>query len=670
VIDSTAISGQSASATAADTSAASADSATAAAVDTAIVSGEAATVTDTTGVSGEGVAAPERQSPPGTRPYKVEEVVVTASRLYAPLGETPAGVTVIDRREIEANSEKNLISLLSKKESVNPGSYGSFGALELISLRGARSGRTPVVLDGIVLNNAQNGDLDFNTIPATLLERIEIVRGPLGSIQGGNGVAGIVNLVTAEPERGDKPVSVVGTSSGDLAYRKHIATFARKLGRAGMLLGIEDAGSDGEPPYKSYVGRNYFGKLDYVFGKRSNVDVLMMSHSDDLKTLSGSTQKTKAKRVQVTGEQLLREKTRVRFGAFGSDEVTDYVEPFFNTVSDLERYGGLLDVAVDGTSLGDVVCGGGFVRNALSCKDPVTAWSPATREGYVFGGARIKAGEWLKSLVTLRMDFHSQFGNELSPYGSLYHERPNGMVWFSFGRGFNPPTMNDLFWPTQTVTFGEWSYVTSGNERLSGETIWMGELGSRFNFLGGFVRGGATCFASRTEDYIQWVSSVSFADQTVTFTPANTAQVDARGAELAVDFSRKGMPLVGANLTLQRVEDQTGAKLPYMPESRLNLWYSQSVEPFPELEVNLRVDATSVGKSVEPLGSSQGSFFLVEGKLSGTMAGFTAFARLRNATDAEYPSRSLRLLEEGQPARYYPMPGRNYEIGLLWKLLD
>ena len=643
-------------------------------VSTSEVSADASA--DTTAAAGEsaGTEKAEGQTEegrPGLRSYKVAEVTVTAAKLPTTLGKIPAGVTVVERPEIEANAEKNLVSLLAKKESVNPGSYGSFGALELVGMRGARSGRTPVVLDGFVLNNAQNGDVDFNTVPASLLERIEIVRGPLGSLHGGNGIAGMVNLVTAEPERGDKPVSVVGVSSGSLAYRKHIATFGRRLGRAGMLLGVENAGADGVPPYKDYAGRNYFGKLDYQFGPQSSVGLLIMSHSGTLKTLSETKQKNEATRLQVAGKLPWGERTRVQFGAFSSDEGTEYSEPFSRTFSDLEKYGTMLDVAVEGTSLGDIVCGGGFVRNGLSCKDVVNSWAPATREGYVFGGARFRTGEWLKSLVSLRMDFHSDYGNELSPYGSIWHETESGMMWFSFGRGFNPPTMNDLFWPTQTMTWDEWSYVTSGNDRLAGESSWMGEVGSRFNLLNGVVRGGATCFASRTEDYIEWTSSVSFSDSTSTFRPENTEQVDARGAELALEFARKGRALAGANLTLQKVEDQTGAKLPYMPESRLNLWFSHGVEPFPELEVELRVDATHVGKCIEPnFGSSQGPFFLMEGKLSGTVAGFTAFVRLRNATDEDYPSRFPRPPERGEPFSYYPMPGRNYEIGILWRLLD
>jgi len=606
----------------------------------------------------------------GAHTYQAAEVTVTATRLYTTMAETPAEVTIVDRPEIEANAEKNLIGLLARKEGVNPGSYGSYGALELISLRGARSGRTPVALDGVLLNNAQNGDLDFNTVPSSLVQRIEIVRGPLGSLNGGNGIAGAVNLVTVEPEKDKPPLSLVGVSSGSLAYRKQIASFGRRLGRVGMILGIEDSGTDDTLPYKDYAARSFYGKVSYDLAERSRVAVLATTHTGTLKTVSAATQKTDATRLQVTGGMPVGDALTLQFAAFGSGERTKYIDQYSKTTSDLRKYGATADAAMRGTSWGDVVCGAGYVRNWLSARDLVSSWAPVTKEGYVFGGTRLRVGEWLKGLVSVRADFHSDYGSELSPCGSIWHDMRNGMVWFSFGRGFNPPTMNDLFWPTQTTIWGGTTFVTTGNSRVAGESSWMGEVGSRMNFLNGILRGGATCYASRTEDYIEWVSTVSDSGKTITYRPENSDQVDAVGAELALEASKAGWPAAGVNLSLQRVEDKEGVKVPYMPASRLNLSLAYGVEPFPDLKIELAADATHVGTYTEPLGSSQGPYFLLEGRLSGSLSGFTAFVRLRNATDTEYPSRSLMSLEEGRPAAYYPMQGRNYEIGILWKLLD
>ncbi len=619
-----------------------------------------------------GLAAAQSADTSRTLPsYRMEEIRVTASRLSASLERIPADVTVVGRREVEANSDKSLVDLLGRKVGVNAGSYGALGAVELMSLRGGRSGRTPTMIDGILVNSAQNGALDFNTIPASLVQRIEIVRGPLGVLHGGNGIVGIVNFVTATPGPGQEPTSLVGVSSGSYGHRKHVGTFRRSLGRVGMVFGIEGASSGEVEPYKDYSAENYFGKLTYGFEPGPNLALLALNHNGVLRSLSGSEQETDAARVQLTSRAPVGARASVGYGAFWASEAISYEDPYVETKSDLDKYGSFLDVNLDGTVAGDVTCGGGFIRNGLSVKDLMSSWSPATKEGYVFASSRFQTAGWLATLFSLRVDLHSDYGNELSPCGSIWHDGENAMVWLTAGRGFNPPTMNDLFWPRQETHWGEWTYITRGNEGLSAESSWMGEVGSRFSLLGDHVRGSATCFAARTEDYIQWESSVSSSDLAVTFEPVNTEQVDAIGAELAVDVASRGIPVAGMNLTLQRVEDAGGTPLPYMPESRLNLWFERRFEPLPELEMSLSLDATLIGKHTESMGSTVGPFFILEEKLSGSIAGFTAFIRLRNATDETYPSRYLKSpASEGKPASYFPMPGRGYEFGILWTLLD
>jgi outer membrane receptor for ferrienterochelin and colicin len=400
---------------------------------------------------------------------------------------------------------------------------------------------------------------------------------------------------------------------------------------------------------------------------------LIMAHDGLLRSLNEAEQKTKVTRMQLSTDTRIGERNEAQLAVFRSSELTKYEEPFLKTRSDLDRYGGLLDLSLPGTPAGDVTCGGGFVKDELSCEDAVSSWSPAMGAGYLFACSSFKTGGWLNSLVSLRGDFHSDYGNELSPCGSLWHERGQTVLWFSFGRGFNPPTMNDLFWPEQTSSWEDtsgvkWTFVTKGNDRLKPESSWMGELGSRFSLLGGAIRGSATCYASRTEDFIEWGFSVNTSDSTVTYCePVNVEQVDALGAELTLDFARGGESLARLNVSLQNVEDQDGVAVPYMPRSRCNLWLARSIEPFPELTMTLSVDATYLGECTEPGNSRQGPFFLVEQKLSGSIAGFTAFVRLRNVTDEVYPS---RYPKPGEPGVYFPMPGRTYEIGFLWKLVD
>jgi outer membrane cobalamin receptor len=604
--------------------------------------------------------------------YRMEEIFVTAAKLTAALEKMPAAVFVVQRPEIEEGFDKTVVSILEEKEGINSGSYGSFGALELISLRASRFGSVPTLLDGIPINNEQNGAVDFYSIPSSMLERIEVLRGPLGLLHGGNGVVGAVNFVTAEPGLKEKPVALIGLSSGSFSYKKHLANFARYYGKLGTFFGIEGATSDGVGAYRDYSGRSYFGKLNYDIEEKRKIAFLVSSYSGELRTVREAKQKSDATRLQLVSPILVSADSRLELRAFHSTEKTDYKDPYVTTLSDLVRYGAMADFYKYGTLAGDVACGGGFTRSALDCADALSSWNPKTWEGYVFGEDELDLGGGLKALFSVRADRHSTFGTEVAPCVCFWGEMENGKVWFSSGRGFNPPTLNDLFWPRQASIWEGWTYVTEGNRKLKAESSWMTEIGSDFSLFKNSARAGVSCYVSRTSDFIQWTSSVSLPDLTVAYMPLNTEQVVAGGVEAGLGFAVGNEPLGGVNLTLQKVENGRGESLPYMPQTRANFWLSKGVEPLPDLVVNMSIDGTYVGKHLEPLGSSQGPFLIMEGKLSATLAGFTAFARLRNATNEYYPSRNLEFApgQKGPEAIYYSMPGRNYDVGILLQLLD
>lgn len=617
-------------------------------------------------------AAPDSSSLP-LPSYQLGEIVVTAAKLTGALEKVPAAVFVIEKPEIEAGFDGTVVNILEEKEGINSGSYGSFGALELISLRGSRFGSVPTLLDGVPINNEQNGAVDFNSIPSSMLERIEVLRGPLGLLQGGNGVVGVVNFVTSEPVPKAKPVACVDLSSGSFSYSKHVANFARYFGKLGTFFGIEGAASDGVGAYRDYSSRQYFGKLNYDFGEKRKMAFLVSSYSGELRTVRDAKQKSDATRLQLVSSIPLSEESRLELRAFHSTEETDYKDPYVTTLSNLVRYGALADFFKYRTLTGDIAMGGGLTRSALDCRD-VSSWNPRTWEGYIFAEDELDLGGGLKGLLSVRADRHSEFGTEMGPCVCLWGEMENGKVWFSSGRGFNPPTLNDLFWPTQATKWGTWTYVTEGNEKLKAESSWMTELGSSFSFLKNSVHAGVSTFVTRTTNFVSWTSVISMSetDSAVTYIPLNIEQVVAGGLEAGVGFALHGESVGGVNVTLQRVENGKGEALPYMPQTRANLWLSKGFEPFPDLIVKLDIQATYEGENREPMGFSQGPFFITEGKISASLAGFTAFARLKNATNEYYPSRNLEFApgQSGPRAVYYPMPARNYDMGIMVQLLD
>ena len=113
---------------------------------------------------------------------KVEEVVVTGSRIQRAVSDAPSPVTVISAEDLEFSGLSNVADVLRNTTYNSFGSFRersgtSFGQIALVDLRGLGAGRTAVLINGRrVPGNPFTGTsaVDVNSIPLSAVERIEI----------------------------------------------------------------------------------------------------------------------------------------------------------------------------------------------------------------------------------------------------------------------------------------------------------------------------------------------------------------------------------------------------------------------------------------------------------------------------------------------------------------
>ncbi len=130
--------------------------------------------------------------------YEVEGVVVYAPRYPVLLKDISAGVTIIDKEVIDAQGSSNVGELLKNLAGIDIKDYGSPGTVASISIRGMPSSGVLVLLNGIPLNSVQTGIADISFIDVNDIERIEIIKAPVSSLYGANGIGGIVNIITED----------------------------------------------------------------------------------------------------------------------------------------------------------------------------------------------------------------------------------------------------------------------------------------------------------------------------------------------------------------------------------------------------------------------------------------------------------------------------------------
>ena len=135
----------------------------------------------------------------------LESVIVTGSKIKRSDLETSQPVLSITREDIAATGVSQLGDILQNlasggaaiNQSFNNGGTGS----TLVDLRDLGPNRTLVLVngrryapDGVILSGA----VDLNSIPTSIVERIEVLKDGASTIYGSDAIAGVINIITVD----------------------------------------------------------------------------------------------------------------------------------------------------------------------------------------------------------------------------------------------------------------------------------------------------------------------------------------------------------------------------------------------------------------------------------------------------------------------------------------
>lgn len=136
------------------------------------------------------------------RTYRMQEVVVTATRSPLLKARSPSRISLLSRESIGLTNGTSVGVLLRSIPGLFVREYGAGGALQTASFRGMAGEQTLVLLDGVPINNFQLGLADLCLIPIDEIERIEVVRGGGSAIYGANALGGVINILAGPSESG------------------------------------------------------------------------------------------------------------------------------------------------------------------------------------------------------------------------------------------------------------------------------------------------------------------------------------------------------------------------------------------------------------------------------------------------------------------------------------
>jgi vitamin B12 transporter len=138
----------------------------------------------------------QAQTPDSPAPRKgFEPVVVTATRSLQPIASLRDSV-VITREDLEAEGPLSLGEVLQRRAGVELRATGGPGQPQGIFIRGAGAAQTLVLVDGLRVGSATQGTTSIENIPLEMIERIEVVKGPMSSLYGSEAAGGVIQIFT------------------------------------------------------------------------------------------------------------------------------------------------------------------------------------------------------------------------------------------------------------------------------------------------------------------------------------------------------------------------------------------------------------------------------------------------------------------------------------------
>ncbi|WP_445737412.1 TonB-dependent receptor plug domain-containing protein [Mariniflexile sp.] len=189
---------------------------------------------------------------------KIDEIVITSTRIHLPFEKNSRTISVITSDIIKKSAATNLADLLQQEAGIDIRRRGTSGMQADLYIRGGSFDQTLLLIDGIKMDDAQTGHHTMNAaLPVDVIERVEIIKGPAARVFGQNAFTGAINIVTKKAVKNTISANV---ETGSYNQLNTAVTVASNLENSSHIVHVSRLTSDGYRYNTDYDNTNYFIK--------------------------------------------------------------------------------------------------------------------------------------------------------------------------------------------------------------------------------------------------------------------------------------------------------------------------------------------------------------------------------------------------------------------------
>jgi iron complex outermembrane receptor protein len=204
---------------------------------------------------------------------RIEEVIVTAQKRVEKLQDVPISITAISGAQLENRGIESTTSLNALAPNLQSVTSPTSGVVSQIAIRGSVTAQTAIYVDpavGMYVDGVYIAKAQGNIFELLDLERVEVLRGPQGTLFGRNTLGGAISFVTRKPSG-----HWGGSASVDIGnYGRHVERLSLdlpKMGIASISVAARNEKADGW--MKNNTGRDEGNANRQAFRLAANLDI-------------------------------------------------------------------------------------------------------------------------------------------------------------------------------------------------------------------------------------------------------------------------------------------------------------------------------------------------------------------------------------------------------------
>jgi len=425
---------------------------------------------------------------------KADEIIVTATKMQKTIKNIGGSVYVVHESELRQSDSRNIEDVLTKV----PGVFTQdkfHNEQNIVTFRGVGlhtyvTRGILVLVDGISINEAMGRSV-FEGINLENAERVEILKGPISALYGPNGITGVVNIVTKKA-----PSELEGSfsfSSDNYNSKRYSGQLGKTIGKIGLYVNALVYATEGYMDRNAYDTKKINTRLSSEIENFGLLDITF-DYSESICDYPGALSREQYENGEIagSGKYTGSDKQLTRFGlrndkSFG--EKTNLITNlYYRSRSDLGHY---MDIRYGNSKLslygGEMQLHSSLMHDRMRFvvgvshdresgisktynRDSDGLITDLIGEGTsiynisgVYAQADLLMSTKLTTTVGVRYDnvgydwqdkFEFDYKNNsantnvgaISPkLGLAYNPSERLTIFGNWGRGFNPPEMDNLF---------------------------------------------------------------------------------------------------------------------------------------------------------------------------------------------------------------------------------